>query len=73
MNEQETTYVMCAADTINSRGQIWDYTADRIDDMDGRVKVLDSQISFLTDQVIALQTQLTELMKRSGMRCESLL
>lgn len=59
--------------TVQQGAPIWDYTTTRIDNISCNYEILDNRVKALEVEIDMLQPQLSELMRRSGMRCNSLL
>lgn len=58
---------------IQQHAQILDYATTRVDDISYSYKILNDRVTVLETEMNKLQSQLSELTKHYGIRCDSLL
>lgn len=59
--------------TVRQRAPMWDVTTERVNDAANCIDMLKDRITVLEIELSVLQSQVSELLRRSGMKCESLL
>lgn len=59
--------------TVQQHAPLWDHTITQIDEAAGRFETLTNRVIALEIELQNMKSQMSELMRRCGMRCDSLL